>query len=84
MIFLNLKRNRYYRNSINLVKEAVKDWRSNHDLKFVIQLGDLIDGKSNAINDSARALDVVLTELKNSFRESNTEEILHIWGNHEF
>jgi hypothetical protein len=67
-----------------LVKEAVKDWRTNHNLKFLIQLGDLIDGKSKPINDSARAVNIVLSELKNSFQESTTKEILHIWGNHEF
>ena len=66
------------------MKEAVKDWKNNHDLKFLIQLGDLIDGKSKSINDSARALDVVLTELKSSFREADADKILHIWGNHEF
>ncbi len=41
------KRTRYYRNSINLLKQAVVDWNS-QELKpdFVIQLGDLFDANN--------------------------------------
>lgn len=78
------KRNRYYRNSLNLVQEAISNWKLNQNLKFLIQLGDLIDGKSKPINDSLAALDTVLKELKKLFTDSTQEQILHIWGNHEF
>jgi manganese-dependent ADP-ribose/CDP-alcohol diphosphatase len=97
------KRARYYRNSLNLVKEAVKYWKnyekeSNTQLKFILQLGDLIDGKCKAINDSVPAMRRVLAELNKTFSSNENDEqttttslvdlngqprLLHIWGNHE-
>lgn len=74
------KRNRYYRNSLNLVREAISNWKSNGEIKFLLQLGDLIDGKSVAINDSLGAVDTVLKEFKALFSD---EQMLHLWGNHE-
>ena len=82
-------RARYYRNSLNLVKEAVKNWKNIPNAKFLIQLGDLIDGKSKNINDSMPAMNLVLSELNRLFEnDKNPNEsipkLLHIWGNHEF
>ena len=78
---------RYYRNSINLVKEAVKHWREkideNKNFKFILQLGDIIDGKASA--DRENALKSVLNELNSDFRTQIPDfRVYHIWGNHEF
>jgi len=79
---------RYYRNSLNLVKEAVNDWKnSTIKIKFVIQLGDFVDGKAKHINDSEPSVNCVLNEFKKLFdddEERMKSELLHIWGNHEF
>jgi len=84
-------RARYYRNSLNLVVEAVKNWKQTPNIKFLIQLGDLIDGKCKNINDSTPAMHKVLNELNKLFENVQTPNInqnipnmLHIWGNHEF
>ena len=87
------KRIRYYRNSLNLVKEAIKNWKkyeqdSKQNLKFVIQLGDLIDGKCKSVNESLPSMQRVLTELNSIFENKLVDELglprlLHIFGNHE-
>jgi manganese-dependent ADP-ribose/CDP-alcohol diphosphatase len=77
---------RYYRNSINLVKEAVSVWHKNiieDNFKFIIQLGDLIDGK--CANYKTNALNLLLKELKSDFNEIIPDfRMFHVWGNHEF
>lgn len=86
-------RKRYYRNSLNLVKEAITNWKrfkteNNCDIKFIIQLGDLVDGKSKLSNDSINCMDKCLNELNRLFEDtsssSNDPKVLNIWGNHEF
>ena len=84
-------RARYYRNSLNLVKEAIKNWKQIPNIKFLIQLGDLVDGKCKHINDSKPAMHKVLNELNRLFENDKTQNanetipnLLHIWGNHEF
>lgn len=82
---------RYYRNGLNLVKNAVSCWQTyekinNTKLKFILQLGDLIDGKAKS--DPHTAMNKVLSELENHFsteelRSSTDSKLLHIWGNHE-
>lgn len=86
------KYTRYYRNSLNLVNEAVKHWRAhehkyNQKMKFLLQLGDLIDGKCKSINESLPAMHRVLDELNKLFTgadDLDTPRLLNIWGNHEF
>ena len=77
---------RFYRNSINLVKQAVESWHEELDenrFKFIIQLGDLIDGKSAGYRDNA--LNLVLNLLKSDFKIKVPDfQLYHIWGNHEF
>jgi manganese-dependent ADP-ribose/CDP-alcohol diphosphatase len=77
---------RYYRNSLNLVKESVQHWHENiadANFKFIIQLGDIIDGKSS--KDREDALSLVLNELKSDFKTLIPDfSLYHIWGNHEF
>ena len=77
---------RYYRNSLNLVREAVKTWHENlneNKFKFVIQLGDIIDGKAEPYHE--KAVSAVLDELKSDFKNLIEDfNLFHIWGNHEF
>ena len=84
---INYVKKRYYRNGINAIKNATHKWKSISNFKFIIQLGDLIDGKSKGINDSIPAMQRVLNELNRLFEDkaqSDTPNLLHIWGNHEF
>ncbi|XP_002733257.1 manganese-dependent ADP-ribose/CDP-alcohol diphosphatase-like [Saccoglossus kowalevskii] len=74
---------RYYRNSLNHLQEAVYTWNSeeNRNIEFVIQLGDLIDGRNfekGGTSESNRALHVVSDAYK-----SFAGRIHHTWGNHE-
>ena len=88
------KKSRYYRNSVNLVKQAVDDWKKiekYEDLKlsFILQLGDLIDGKCKANGDSIKSMNMILNELNKMFTNRREEsslnqvKILNAWGNHE-
>lgn len=68
------KRQRFYRNSLNLVKEAVRNWKEheinfNTKFKFIIQLGDIIDAKSKSINDAESAMQRVINELNKLFKK---------------
>ncbi|CAF0890193.1 unnamed protein product [Brachionus calyciflorus] len=91
------KRVRYYRNSLNLAREAVDNWKKiestfNTNLRFILQLGDIIDAKSMGINDSDEAVKRVTKELNRLFNvdthepvldEKNLPKLLNLWGNHE-
>ena len=84
ILFQNKKRN--YRNTLNLVSDAVNNWknysvRSKRKLDFILELGDIIDGKCKSLNDSINSMNKVLDELKTGQEEI---QILHVWGNHEF
>lgn len=71
---------RYYRNSIELLRNALDSW-SKAAVKpgFILQLGDLIDGYNKPLVASDRALEAVLKELG-----SGSADVHHVWGNHEF
>lgn len=75
---------RYYRNSLELVKNAVQAWKAyeeennENEMKFILQLGDLLDGKTAKIEDPLMALDRVLACFQHM-----KSKLLHIWGNHE-
>jgi manganese-dependent ADP-ribose/CDP-alcohol diphosphatase len=83
---------RYYRNGLNLLKDAVQTWqkyeRETHTrLKCILQLGDLIDGKCRHINDSEPAMHKTLAEFSDIASSDEADgkiKLLHIWGNHEF
>lgn len=80
------KKKRFYRNSLNLVREAVKNWneRKSPPIKFILQLGDIIDGKCKSINESIPAMNKIIDELNVMFQNETTQpRVLHIWGNHE-
>eukprot|EP00794_Sanderia_malayensis_P015071 gene15071-16626_t len=71
---------RYYRDSANLLKQAIKTWADDgKDIPdFILQLGDLIEGCRVDFKDRERNLEHVLDccdELKCYF--------CHLWGNHE-
>jgi manganese-dependent ADP-ribose/CDP-alcohol diphosphatase len=73
-------RNRYYRNSKKLVTEAVNYWSmlpKDLNFQFVVQLGDLIDGKCKIASKHNEALDEILAEFGDF-------KVYHCWGNHEF
>lgn len=73
-------RKRYYRNSLQLLRNAREKWSSSAvQPEFILQLGDIIDGFNMQHEASERALDAVLREFS-----SSPVEVHHVWGNHEF
>lgn len=71
---------RYYRNSLQLLRNARESWsEAPVRPEFILQLGDIIDGFNKRHGASDRALDVVLKEFS-----SSPAEVHHVWGNHEF
>lgn len=66
---------RYYRKTLTLVDEAVQEW-NNENIEFVLQIGDLIDGKCSEYPD--RALANVLDKFK-----PLKVPLYHVLGNHE-
>ncbi|XP_041830650.1 manganese-dependent ADP-ribose/CDP-alcohol diphosphatase [Melanotaenia boesemani] len=73
-------RRRYYRSSLQLLKNAQRSWsKSAVKPQFILQLGDIIDGFNKVHDTSERALDTVLREFN-----SSPVKVHHVWGNHEF
>ncbi|XP_014353461.1 manganese-dependent ADP-ribose/CDP-alcohol diphosphatase isoform X2 [Latimeria chalumnae] len=73
-------RKRYYRNSINLLRNAVAKWnKETVQPKFILQLGDVIDGFNAEHKASEKALQTAIEEFNIC-----TVPVHHIWGNHEF
>ncbi|KAJ8413750.1 hypothetical protein AAFF_G00082570 [Aldrovandia affinis] len=73
-------RKRYYRNSLRLLRRANEKWKSEAvQPRFIIQLGDVIDGYNKKYDASERALETVVNEL-----DKSAIEVHHVWGNHEF
>lgn len=73
---------RYYRNSLNLLKNAINEWkRPDEPVAFVLQLGDLIDGKNNkgGQESSRRALTTAL----HPFQSLKNTHTYHTIGNHD-
>ncbi|XP_052070348.1 LOW QUALITY PROTEIN: uncharacterized protein LOC127709056 [Mytilus californianus] len=73
----NRTRKRYYRSAIGLLRKAMKDWKQN-DVKFIFQLGDLIDGFCKRIEEPT----VCLNRILDIFDEEKMP-VLHVVGNHE-
>ncbi|XP_045925784.1 manganese-dependent ADP-ribose/CDP-alcohol diphosphatase [Micropterus dolomieu] len=72
-------RKRYYRNGLQLLRNAQESWsESAVKPEFILQLGDIIDGFNKRHDASDRALDTVLREFSCS-----SVEVHHVWGNHE-
>ncbi|KAM9773324.1 manganese-dependent ADP-ribose/CDP-alcohol diphosphatase [Syngnathus typhle] len=73
-------RTRYYRSSLGLLRKATESWtHSAAHPKFIIQLGDIIDGFNKGQGASSRALEKVLQEFRLC-----AIDVHHVWGNHEF
>ncbi|KAJ3608463.1 hypothetical protein NHX12_025510 [Muraenolepis orangiensis] len=73
-------RRRFYRGSLGLLRSACRAWRSAPlRPRFVLQLGDLIDGFNRPHAAGRPALDAALRELS-----AAAAPVHHVWGNHEF
>ncbi len=74
-------RRRRYRNAINLLASAIRDWNEmSPQPSFLIQLGDLIDGRCNRHKGMSQACwDTALRELS-----AFNGKVYHTFGNHEF
>jgi len=72
---------RYYRTALQMLNKAVKIW--NEDSlkrpKFMLQLGDIIDGKNKSLGIAESSLSTVLQAMSKF-----AGPVYHIWGNHEF
>ncbi|ESN95834.1 hypothetical protein HELRODRAFT_123984, partial [Helobdella robusta] len=68
---------RHYRRSLQFLQNAVKAWELDK-VGFVIDLGDVIDGKNVAIKQSLQAFEKIL----NVYKSLNVPD-LHVVGNHE-
>ncbi|KAM9462315.1 manganese-dependent ADP-ribose/CDP-alcohol diphosphatase isoform 1-T1 [Clarias gariepinus] len=73
-------RKRYYRNSLHLLRNAIRHW-NDEEVKpgFILQLGDIIDGFNSSHGASDKALNKVMDEFR-----SCSAQVHHVWGNHEF
>lgn len=72
-------RRRYYRHSLRLLREAVREWASESPpINFVLQLGDSIDGQNARRGEAESALQQVLEVLGQL-----SVPVHHAWGNHE-
>ncbi|RUS79834.1 hypothetical protein EGW08_012398 [Elysia chlorotica] len=73
---------RYYRNSLNLLKNAINDWKKSSDpVAFVLQLGDLIDGKNN--HSGEESSHQALTTALYPFQCLKFTPTYHTIGNHD-
>merc|ERR1712062_147715 len=72
------EKRRHYRNSLGVVSAASLRWRE-EKVKFVAQLGDIVDSKAKKNNTSNTDCDKVLEQLQ----QSSAEYLVNIIGNHE-
>lgn len=77
MNYLQTKK-RYYRKALQCLNAAVTYWEVNENTKFILQLGDLIDGSCRKYGTSQECFD----RLHQAF-EKYHGPIAHCWGNHE-
>ncbi|KAJ6386922.1 hypothetical protein OIU78_016786 [Salix suchowensis] len=67
---------RYYRHSIHVLQRAIQEWNNHQDLNFVINFGDIVDGKC----PPGQSLDAV-KKVNYEFQKSN-RPVYHMIGNH--
>ena len=72
------KQRRHYRHSLSVVSAASQRWRE-EKVKFIAQLGDIVDSKAKSNNSSTRDCEKVLEQLQ----QSSAEYLINIIGNHE-
>ncbi|XP_071132873.1 uncharacterized protein [Mytilus edulis] len=68
---------RYYRSLLNLLQKAMKDWKQN-DVKFILQLGDLIDEFCKRAEEPIDCLNRILDVF-----DEEKWPVLSVVGNHE-
>lgn len=78
-----ISHDRFYRNSVNIMKSAVSEWQEKYPdrIKFILHLGDLIDSQAMISKQQDNALKTVL----DAYNEVNKDRVplYHAWGNHE-
>ena len=68
---------RYYRDSKTKVKRLMHRWNNEDPVKFLLNLGDLIDGQARPKSEQC------LREMLECFK-TFSGNIYHVWGNHDF
>lgn len=71
---------RRYRQSLEIFKTAVNDWKSMEEPAFAILLGDIVDGKTNQLKNQ----DKCLQDLMEVCEKWNLSKFHHVFGNHEY
>ncbi|XP_012935439.1 manganese-dependent ADP-ribose/CDP-alcohol diphosphatase [Aplysia californica] len=73
---------RYYRNSLSLLKNAINEWKSTlYPVSFVIQLGDLIDGRNQEFGGTPQSLMALRSALH--ALDALHLPVCHVFGNHD-
>ena len=81
---------RYYRNSLNLLRSAIKDWQqlksTSDEINFILDLGDLVDSIQSGTY--LEDMNLILNEIDLLFDNKKVDRadrplVLHCWGNHE-
>lgn len=72
---------RYYRNSLKMLEKALEKWNTDSMIKpqFVLQLGDIIDGRNKGLGISDSSLEAICKPLSKF-----PGPFYHVLGNHEF
>nr|XP_042904381.1 manganese-dependent ADP-ribose/CDP-alcohol diphosphatase isoform X2 [Parasteatoda tepidariorum] len=70
---------RFYRKALDQVDAAFKSWKESHKVKFVLQLGDIIDGLNRKLGGSYSSLRDTLEH----FEYHASIPTFHSVGNHE-
>ena len=69
---------RNYESAIKQIGRAVSDWKNKEKFKFILQLGDLIEGNPGKQKYPKESLKIVLAVLGRIHVPT-----YHVWGNHE-
>ena len=90
------KRQRHYRNSLAVLRKAVASWSaassssssssSSSPIRFIAQLGDLIDGKNSTSAELSAAgvtAATALADVRQVMDECAVKDWIHCIGNHE-
>jgi manganese-dependent ADP-ribose/CDP-alcohol diphosphatase len=77
---------RFYRHAICHLQEALDEWRQTtqaktKEISFVINLGDLIDGKNKMVHNSKNAWEKIIQTLEPF--QKQVAPVHHLLGNHE-
>ena len=73
------KQHRRYRNSLQVLRKGVERWSAGGGVDFVVQLGDLVDGKAKANGTALADCETVVEELE----KCKSKSLINIIGNHD-